>query len=163
VIACVDVDYRDPNALAACVLFHDWTDAGGCEALTERIDAIQPYLPGQFYKRELPCILAVLGKVRASLDVVVVDGYVWLGDETSPGLGAHLYEALARKIPVVGVAKSRFHGATAARPVLRGSSQRPLYVTAVGIDLEQACRQIQGMHGDYRVPTLLKQVDHLAR
>ncbi len=27
-IACVDVDYRENEALAACVLFRDWTDEG---------------------------------------------------------------------------------------------------------------------------------------
>jgi len=26
-IACVDVDYRESEALAACVLFGDWRDA----------------------------------------------------------------------------------------------------------------------------------------
>jgi deoxyribonuclease V len=163
VIASVDVDYREPGALAACILFRDWADAQGCEALTESINAIEPYQPGQFYRRELPCILAVLGKVQAPLDAVIVDGYVWLGDETSPGLGAHLYEVLARKVPVIGVAKTNFHGATAARPVLRGDSERPLFVSAVGLDLTQACAHIQSMHGEYRIPTLLRQVDRLAR
>jgi deoxyribonuclease V len=163
VIACVDVYYRDPEALAACVLFKDWSDAESCEAFTERIPSIQPYHPGQFYKRELPCLLAVLGKVPGTLDVVVVDGYVWLGDETTPGLGAHLYEALGRKIAVIGVAKSHFHRATAAQPVLRGESERPLFVSAVGLDRNQACGYIQSMHGAYRIPTLLKQVDWLCR
>lgn len=162
-IACVDVDYRDGDGLAACVLCNDWTDAESCAAFTERIVGIQPYEPGQFYKRELPCLLAVLGKVRGTVDVVVVDGYVWLSDETEPGLGAHLYQALGKKIPVVGVAKTQYHGATAARPVLRGDSRRPLFVSAVGMDLDQACRCIQGMHGDHRLPTLLKQVDQLCR
>jgi deoxyribonuclease V len=163
VIACVDVDYRDPEALAACVLFSDWTDAVSLEAVVKRIPAIQPYEPGQFYKRELPCLLAVLGKARANVDVVVVDGYVWLGDETRPGLGAHLHQALGGKVPVIGVAKTHFHGATAARPVLRAGSFRPLYITAVGADLDKACRDIQAMHGCHRIPTLLKQVDQLCR
>ncbi len=33
-IACVDVDYRDSAAVAACVLFRDWTDASSCAAFT---------------------------------------------------------------------------------------------------------------------------------
>lgn len=64
---------------------------------------------------------------------------------------------------MIGVAKTHFHSATAVRPVLRGDSERPLYTTAVGMDLDQACRHIQGMHGEFRIPTLLKQVDQLAR
>jgi deoxyribonuclease V len=162
-IAAVDVDYRDREALAACVLFHHWTDASSCAELTERISPVEDYQPGQFYRRELPCLLAVLNKSPDPLDLVVVDGYVWLTDETHPGLGAHLYQALGRTIPVIGVAKTRFHSATAARAVLRGGSQRPLYVSAVGIDLDPACQAIARMHGPHRVPTLLKAVDQLCR
>ncbi len=162
-IACVDVDYRDSEAVAACVLFRDWTDASSCAAFTARIPAVEPYQPGQFRKRELPCLLAVLGKVPDTLDVVVVDGYVWLGAATDPGLGAYLYEALHRKVPVIGVAKTHFHGATAARPVLRGGSVGHLYVTAAGMDLATACGHIQNMHGNFRMPTLLKEVDRLCR
>jgi deoxyribonuclease V len=162
-IACVDVDYRGDEALAACVLFRDWADAVSVAELTERITHVEPYHPGQFYRRELPCLLQVLGKVPGPLDVVVVDGYVWLGDETRPGLGGHLYEALGRKVPVVGVAKTRFHGACLARPVLRGDSSKPLFVTAAGIAFNDVCRHVQGMHGDFRIPTLLRRVDQLCR
>jgi len=162
-IAAVDVDYRDSQALAACVLFHHWTDATPCAEVTAPIFQVAEYQPGQFYKRELPCLLAALNKVPSPVDLIVVDGYVWLGDETHPGLGAHLYQALARAIPVIGVAKTRFLSATAARPVQRGDSQRPLYVTAAGMDIEEACRHIAAMHGPHRIPTLLKAVDQLCR
>jgi deoxyribonuclease V len=161
-IACVDVDYRDSEAIAVCVLFQTWDDGFSADEKVERIPKVAPYEPGQFYRRELPCLLAVLARVRESLEAVVVDGYVWLGDEQKPGLGAHLYEALGRTIPVIGVAKTRFMSATAA-PVKRGKSERPLYVTAAGIDLEVAVRHIQNMHGRNRLPTLLKRVDRLCR
>jgi deoxyribonuclease V len=162
VLACVDVDYRDQDAVAGCVLFHDWTDATPAAERVERIAAVEPYEPGQFYKRELPCILAVLGPVRAQVDVVVVDGYVWLDAQQTAGLGGHLYEALGRTIPIIGVAKTEFLSAPAA-PVQRGQSGRPLYVTAVGIDLLIAASHIQAMHGGHRIPTLLKRVDRLCR
>ncbi len=162
-IAAVDVDYRDTEALAACVLFRDWTDAVSAAEVTERIAQVAEYQPGQFYKRELPCLLAVLKKVPTPLDVIVVDGYVWLGTETRPGLGAHLYEALGRTIPVIGVAKTRFQSATLARPLRRGDSQRPLFITAVGMDVADARRLIASMHGPHRIPTLLKAVDQLCR
>jgi deoxyribonuclease V len=161
-LACVDVDYRDDEAVAACVLFRGWADEYSAEEMVERIRDVEPYQSGQFYKRELPCILAVLEKVDEPLDAVVIDGYVWLRDESAPGLGAHLYEALNRRIPVIGVAKSSFMNA-AAIPVTRGISRRPLYITAAGIDVHAAARHISEMHGQHRIPTLLKRVDHLCR
>jgi deoxyribonuclease V len=161
-IACVDVDYRVSGAVAACVLFRAWNDESCADALVEPIARVEAYEPGQFYRRELPCLLAVLGKVRAPLETVVVDGYVWLGANQTLGLGAHLYHTQAGAIPVIGVAKTRFRSAAAA-PVTRGNSQRPLYVTAVGIDLEVAVQHIQDMHGAYRIPTLLTRVDRLCR
>jgi deoxyribonuclease V len=67
-----------------------------------------------------------------------------------------------RRNPVVGVAKSRFDGARAVE-VYRGGSIRPLYVSAAGLDPEEAAEKIRSMHGRHRVPTLLKRVDRLAR
>jgi deoxyribonuclease V len=63
---------------------------------------------------------------------------------------------------VIGVAKSLFPGAPAT-PLLRGDSQRPLYVSATGVDLASAADNIRRMHGPHRLPTLLKQVDGLCR
>jgi deoxyribonuclease V len=162
--ACVDVDYRVDDAMAACVLFHDWTDDRCAGQHVERIRGVAEYVPGQFYRRELPCLLAVLGRVAEPLELVVVDGYVWLGEEDAPGLGAHLYEALGRRVGVVGVAKTRFAGARSAVEITRGeSATRPLFVTAAGLDVAAAARAVQSMHGPYRVPTLLRQVDRLCR
>jgi deoxyribonuclease V len=160
-IACVDVDYRDDAAQAACVLVRDWTDADSAGVHVERIAGVAPYQPGQFYRRELPCLLAVLAKVKEPLDAVIVDGYVWLRDGT-PGLGAHLYEALGGKVPVIGVAKTRFASA-AAEAVIRGTSRRPLFVTAAGMDLAEAADRVRRMHGPFRIPTALRNVDQLCR
>src|SRR5262249_15524362 len=157
----VDVAYRATDAIAACVLFHDWMDAHGVEERLEHIDKIEPYESGQFYRRELPCLLAVLNPVSEPLEAVVVDGYVWLRDEQTPGLGAHLWEALGKTVPVIGVAKTRFVSAAVALPVTRGNSRRPLYVTAAGIDPTVAVQHIASMHGPFRIPTLLKRVDQL--
>lgn len=167
-IACMDVDYREEGgAVAACVLLRDWADASPAAELVRRIATVEPYVPGQFYRRELPCLLAVLGDAPSPPTVAVVDGYVWLGAadaERHPGLGAHLYRALDGKVPVVGVAKTRFEGAeSVAVPVLRGGSASPLYVTAEGIDLATAAAHVRAMHGPFRLPTLLKRVDQLCR
>src|SRR5262249_33757025 len=112
--ACVDVDYRDTGAVAACVLFREWTDGAPAAEVVERLARLEAYEPGQLYRRELPCLLAVLSKVHDPLQAVVVDGYVWLGGEDRPGLGWHLYAALGESLPVIGVAKSYFEGVRVA-------------------------------------------------
>ena len=58
-IACFDVDYRDEKAQAACVLIDQWGAAKEVVAYTQIIQPIEDYVSGQFYRRELPCILAV--------------------------------------------------------------------------------------------------------
>ena len=157
-LACVDVDYRGTGAVAAALLFEHWTDEVPTRELVARIANAAGYEPGQFYKRELPCILEVLRDVRP--DLVIIDGYVHLGPERRPGLGAHLAAAL--DVPVVGVAKNPFHE-TPATPVLRGTSGKPLLVTATGIPEAAAAAHVRSMHGSHRIPALLRRVDQLCR
>ncbi|HEY3571988.1 MAG TPA: endonuclease V [Thermoanaerobaculia bacterium] len=160
-VACLDVDYRETIAIAAGVWLRGWIASEPELEVVTTLDEVAPYQPGEFYRRELPCLLAVLER-GPSADVVVVDGYVWLGPGR-PGLGAHLYQALGERMVVVGVAKSRFLSATDAVPVYRGNSRSPLYVTAAGVSAEEAAGWVAGMHGDYRVPSMLRRVDQLAR
>jgi deoxyribonuclease V len=159
--AAVDVAYADAGARVAAVLFGGWdAEAPTVEKVRDLGgEAALPYEPGAFYKRELPCLLAVLEELPRPIECVVIDGYVWLGPER-PGLGARLHEAV--KLPVVGVAKTEFRGAPAVQ-VVRGESKRPLFVTAVGVDVAAAAEAVGRMHGVYRVPTLLRRVDQLAR
>jgi deoxyribonuclease V len=120
-------------------------------------------VPGRFFERELPCVLAVLEKVEQALELIVVDGYVLLDAAGTLGMGGHLYEALGRRLPIVGVAKNRFHTNGAAIEVYRGDSKRPLFVTALGVDPQAAAIEVQRMHGEHRLPTVLKRVDRLCR
>lgn len=162
-IAALDVDYRAEAAVAACVLFPDW----GSDAVTaERVEVVREvrgYVPGQFYLRELPALIAVLRRVREPLEAVVIDGYVWLDASERPGLGAHLIRALGEEVPVVGVAKRAFAGSPHAMPIVRGQSRRPLYVTSAGIEPGLAADLVARMHGAHRIPTMLQRVDRLAR
>lgn len=162
-IAIVDVQYDGDSANAACVVAEGWSAHVSVEAVAVRCESIAPYRPGRFFERELPCVLRALGAVSSDFGVIVVDGYVFLDDAGAPGLGAHLYESLARTVPVVGIAKKRFRGSAFAVPVLRGESEQPLYVTAIGIDPTHAAALVRGMHGEHRIPTLVRTVDHLAR
>lgn len=162
-IFAVDVQYEESCALAAGVLFPDWEKDEVESDRTKPIKDIAPYEPGSFYKRELPCILPLLAEVAIELEAIVVDGYVTLGPDSKPGLGMYLYEYLRREIPVVGVAKNRFKDTPAICEVLRGNSQNPLLVTAAGMPLTEAKQRIIRMHGENRIPTLLKRVDQLCR
>ncbi|HEY4056094.1 MAG TPA: endonuclease V [Kofleriaceae bacterium] len=158
-LAVVDVHYATDHARAACVGFAQWTDATAVHTSTRKSDgAPADYAPGSFYLRELPHLLAILEPLRETLELVIVDGFAML-DATRPGLGGHLSSSMG--LPVIGVAKTRFVSAPAV-PIVRGNA-RPLYVTAVGIDANEAARHITEMHGPYRLPTLLKLADSLAR
>ena len=131
VCAAVDVHYLSTGgARAAAVLA---ADAAFAHVLAERtavVPRVAPYRPGEFYLRELPPLRAVLNDLTG-LGLLVVDGYTDLDPSGRPGLGAYAHAEFG--IPVIGVAKSRFRTATHAVPVVRGSSGRPLYVTAAGM------------------------------
>lgn len=160
---CLDVDYRERAAVVAGVMFRAWDDAKPSDERRHEIDGVPAsYESGQFYKRELPYLLDLLGGLDERPEVVVVDGFVWL-DGGRPGLGAHVHEALGRSCAVVGVAKRAFQGAAATVPLLRGDSQQALFISAVGMALDEAVRGVASMHGPFRIPTLLRRVDQLTR
>jgi deoxyribonuclease V len=130
----VDTQYADNATATAGVLFSDWTDPAPTRTLSCALDTAAAYRPGEFYRRELPPILSLLRSVSDPVEVIIIDGYVWLDRSGRPGLGAHLFEALGRRSAVVGVAKNPFGASEHAQLVLRGRSTRPLYVTAAGCD-----------------------------
>ena len=159
-IAFVDVHYGELRARAGCVVAAGWRDERPVREAVAEVDVAAEYVSGELYRRELPPILAVLTG-QDDLTCIVVDGHAWLGPDR-PGLGVHLHRALGERIAVVGVAKNPFVGAPAI-PVLRGESARPLWVSAIGLDAALAAAEIATMHGEHRIPTLLRRADHLAR
>lgn len=165
-IVALDVDYREGFAVAAAVAVRALGDDVGDHGLEQiaRVAPVAAYEPGAFYRRELPCLLAVLARLPFVPSLVLVDGYAWLGAQR-PGLGQHLYEALGAepRPPVIGVAKTSFHDNDRAVPVLRGESQKPLFVTASGLSSDEAAAAVRALHGAFRVPTLLRRVDTLCR
>ncbi len=164
-ILAFDTYYYDNQAKTVCLGFHDWADEKPARVFTETIDVPAEYEPGAFYKRELPCIVSLLKQIDLnSVNAIVVDGFVVLDDAGKPGLGGWLYEYLDQKIPVIGVAKTNFAQNIAnKRAVIRGESTKPLFVTALGMDLDTAAGYLKNMHGAYRMPTLLKELDRLTK
>ncbi len=160
-ITAVDVSYDEDNlAVAAAVVFKKFTDTEPMSRFCTRVNQFGEYIPGQFFKRELPCLLAVLTEVNEKLDTVIIDGYVMLGNK--PGLGYHLWKDLGEKVAIIGVAKTVFTNVNSVK-IFRGKSNRPLYITSIGIDPVSAAENILKMHGYHRIPKLLKQVDSLAK
>lgn len=159
--AAVDVHYpASGGARAAAVVADDERFASIVDERVRWLPEVAPYEPGRFFARELPAVRAVLTDVGA-VDLVVIDGYVDLDGTGRPGLGAHLHAEI--RVPVVGVAKTAFRGATHAIPVHRGGAARPLYVTAAGLTAERAATLVAAMAGPHRMPDALRRVDALAR
>ncbi|MEJ3744379.1 endonuclease V [Actinomycetes bacterium KLBMP 9797] len=159
--AAVDVHYPAAGgAVAAAVVAADPRYASIVDEHVTRLAGVPPYRPGAFFERELPALRAVLA-AAAPVDLVIVDGYVDLDPHGRPGLGAHLHRELA--VPVVGVAKTAFRGATHAAEVRRGAATRPLYVTAAGMPRTDAAALVADMAGPYRLPDALRRVDALTR
>ena len=132
--------------------------------LPKELLELLPTNPVIFTGENSLALLTLMSEVNLdTITAIVVDGYVTLGSAQKPGLGMHLYEAIDRAVPVIGVAKNRFADTSEACEVFRGNSQSPLFVTSVKMPLAVAKANIEGMHGEHRIPTLLKKVDQLCR
>ena len=162
-ILAVDVHYKGQKAVVAGVLFEKWDDDHPCEIFMSAASDVEKYVPGEFYKRELPCILKLLEDHNIHPDCIVIDGFVHLDGVGKAGLGKHLYDALEGGVSVIGVAKKPFKDISDSFAVDRGRSDKPLYVTSEGIEIETAKKLVATMSGRFRVPTLLKMVDQACR
>jgi deoxyribonuclease V len=162
VFAAADVHYLPSGgARAALVMANDVAFSSIASEETVTVPYVAPYRPGEFFRRELPPLRAVLANAIAAVELLVVDGYVDLDPDGRPGLGAHAHEEFG--VPIVGVAKTGFATAVHALPVLRGRSARPLFVTAAGIPVADAADLVRAMAGEFRLPDALRRVDALAR
>lgn len=164
-ILAFDTYYFDQKAKTICLEFAEWNEDKNFKVHSEIIDNVEEYIPGEFYKRELPCILSLLKQIDLStIDVIVVDGFVYLNDENKYGLGGYLYDKLNKQIPIIGVAKTNFASIEKNKKALyRGESKKPLYITSIGIDLDEAYKKVESMAGEFRFPTLLKELDRLTK
>lgn len=160
-LIAVDVHYRDDgSARAAAVAAHERSFSPVAWTRAVVVPAGEPYVPGEFYLREMPPLRAVLSEC-GELSLIVVDGYVDLDPDGRPGLGAHVHAEFG--VPVIGVAKTTFRDASHAARVVRGRSARPLYVTAAGMNVTEAAAVVSEMAGPFRIPDALKLADRLAR
>ncbi len=163
-LLAVDVQYDDAadQAGIAALVFDSWQSSSFEHCLTTTHSHLETYEPGFFYRRELPCLMPVVSQAceQYPIDIIIIDGFVDLGID-KPGLGRYVFEALNEAIPIIGVAKNPFT-ASGALPVIRGDSRKPLWISSTH-DVQLAAQQVGLMHGRYRLPTLLKEVDSRAR
>jgi len=164
-ILAFDTYYSDSKAKTVCICFDNWEDDTINDIYIESLECIEDYIPGEFYKRELPGILSILNNTTLNdVKAIIVDGYVILDDSGKLGLGGHLYKKVGQKIPIIGVAKSNYRSLKIRKKeVYRGMSKKPLYITTLGMEINIAYEKIKKMKGDYRIPSLLMKLDRLTK
>jgi deoxyribonuclease V len=141
-IACFDVHYFDDSARAAAVLIENWQDDVAAARYCIECTDVEPYRPGQFYQRELQPLLKVISAIEEPVQHFLIDAYCHLSADQSPGLGAHLFKKLPTGSTVTGVAKNNFRGTSHAVEVYRGQSDRPLFVTSIGMSYRAAAASL---------------------
>lgn len=162
-IACLDVHYEREIAHAAAIVFDKWEAVSSLSEYTAFSTNATIYAPGRFYLRELRPLLNVAQSISEAIDVYVIDAYCHLSADLAPGLGAYFYEALKNDASVIGVAKNRFRNTQHAVELIRGKSRRPLFITSIGMQYETAASNVRMMAGNFRIPTMIKAADRLAR
>jgi exodeoxyribonuclease-5/deoxyribonuclease V len=164
-ILALDTYYFEEEAKTVGLEFANWTDSVETNIYSETLKNVEEYTSGEFYKRELPCILSLMKRHNLKgYEAIIVDGFVYLDDDGKFGLGGYLYERLNREIPLIGVAKTNFFTINKNKKrLLRGESNKPLFITSIGMDLNDATERIKIMDGAFRIPTLLKKLDRLTR
>lgn len=155
----IDVKYNGNGTWkAAGALFDNFTDnkATYLTLTSKDIPNIKfsEYIPGQFYKRELPIIKAFIDYYKIISDVLIVDGYINLKHEDgniTEGLGGHAAKEFPYFKDIIGVAKSKFcRNEEISELIYRGKSKNPLYVQSLNnISYKN---DIETMTGDFRLP-----------
>lgn len=164
-VLALDVHYKEDRSAKAVGVLFDWEDNAPKEIIIDYVEEIEEYIPGEFYKRELPCLLKIIKKIDIKgIDAIIIDGYVYLDNNFQKGLGGILWEKLDQKFPVIGVAKtSFFSNKETVKEIFRGKSQKPLYVSSVGCDINEASEKLKNMSGEFRIPDILKQMDIITK
>jgi len=159
----VSVSIDGGQARAAAVAFEAWDALDAMKTYITRVAHVEKAERGTLDLRELPCVMQLLREHRLEPELILIDGFVHLDADETPGLGQHLFHALSGMTPVVGVSKTGRPGLSEQFEVMREEEAKPLTVTCAGIDIGAARTRLRMMHGRKRIPTLLKLVARLAK
>ena len=163
-ILAIDVYYKQECAKAVGVLFN-WDDEQPREIIIRDSCDVVDYVPGEFYKRELPSLLKIIENIDLNkLEAILIDGYVYIDNNRTFGLGGILWEKIDKSVPIIGVAKtSFFKNKETVAEIFRGESKKPLYISALDYPLDIAVKNIENMKGNFRMPTILKELDKITK
>ena len=161
----LDVQIDGESARVGAVAFDDWAAFEGTKNHALRIEHVAKPVKGELDLRALPWLVQLLDANRLQPEVIVLDGYVHLDAQETPGLGRRLHDTLGGRSAVIGVSKSLFKGSETPDQfcIFREDETPPLVVTCAGIDLGAAKARIRMMHGKKRVPTLMKLAARIAK
>lgn len=155
--------YSDIDCYTVGISFDTWEQSTPTCIRSCHTSGFSPYVPGEFYKRELPGILGIIQLFDTNPDIIVVDSFITLEDmdgNIKEGLGAHLLDSLNYSPIIVGVAKSMYCRCNEiSLPLRRGNAINPIWIQGLGCTNEEALSFISRMHGVYRIPDLLKLLD----
>ncbi|MFF6773193.1 endonuclease V [Streptomyces sp. NPDC012637] len=177
----VDVAYDDERDLvAAAAVVLDGRTLEVVEEATAVGRVSFPYVPGLLAFREVPTVLAALGRLTAGPGLLVCDGY-GLAHPRRFGLASHL--GVLTGLPSIGVAKNPFtfsyeqpgqdrgefgdlvaDGETVGRALRTRAGVKPVFVS-VGhrVSLDRACAHTLHLSPRYRLPETTRHADSLCR
>jgi len=161
----MDVHIEGASARVGAVEFDDWAAPEATRHHVLAIAHVEKPAKGELDLRALPWLIQLIDANRLQPEVIVLDGFVHLDAQDTPGLGRRLHDALAGRSAVIGVSKSLFKGSDTPDQfcIFREDETPPLVVTCAGIDLGAAKARVRMMHGRKRVPTLLKLAARIAK
>jgi deoxyribonuclease V len=178
-IAGVDAAFSNDRVFAAACLYL-FPEL----ALIEQQYAVQklrfPYVPGFLSFREAPAIIAAIGKLAHSPDLILIDGQ---GIAHPRGIGIASHTGVLLAIPTIGCAKSRligehgepgikkgtwsaliYEGKTVGAVLRTKDGAKPLFVSpGHKINLDDALRLTIACTDEYRLPEPLRCADMLAK
>ena len=161
----MDFHIEADAARVAAVAFDDWAAFEGTKNYSLRIEHVEKPAKSELDLRALPWLVQLLDAHRLQPEVIVIDGFVHLDAQETPGLGRRLHDTLGGRTAIIGVSKSVFKGSETPDQfcVFREDETPALVVTCAGIDLGAAKARVRTMHGRKRVPTLMKLAARIAK
>jgi deoxyribonuclease V len=179
-IAAADVGLPRPDTVLAAVVVLTFPGLEVVETRVKRDRCRFPYVPGYLSFREVPALLACLGKVRTRVDVLMCDAQ-GLAHPRKMGLATHV--GILLDSPVLGCAKSVLYGEFAEPDRRKGSVSymhgkqgeivgaavrtrdgvKPVYVSVGNrIDLATSVDLVLRCSPRYRIPEPLRLAHNLS-